>query len=81
MSVNFFNCFNEQACLGSHTGPHYDPQGSCHEGYTGVLCGQCEEGFTRNSRFECSKCPPFGTNVILLVTFLLLLIVAVVMFI
>ena len=44
----------------------YEPKGSCALNYEGPLCSECSEGFTRNSRFECSRCPPLAQNISIL---------------
>ena len=41
--------------------------GSCAANYTGPMCSQCIEGFSRDSQFVCSKCPPLGLNISILV--------------
>jgi hypothetical protein len=46
----FIKCINTEACLGIIP-PDYDPQGTCAEYYNGVLCGDCESGYSRNSDY------------------------------
>ena len=37
--------------------PDYNPTGDCLEGYQGILCTDCEVGYSRKGDYECSKCP------------------------
>jgi len=37
--------------------PNYNPKGDCKEGYKGILCADCEPGYSRSSSFDCKKCP------------------------
>ena len=61
-SVYIYECYVKSACIGSSDPAvsgisSYSPLGDCHPSYEGRLCAQCKEGFTRNSHFQCSKCP------------------------
>ena len=38
------------------THPAYDSYPQCAEGYRGILCGTCEDGFGRLSGGECRRC-------------------------
>ena len=69
-SLTFLPCFYQPACLGSlhpsvNQDAQFEPRGSCAANYEGDLCSQCSPGFTRNSRFECSECPPLWQNLLL----------------
>ena len=76
---NFLKCENGAACIGM-VEPDNDPKGSCATGYQGIMCTDCEVGFSKINPYECEKCPPqainalrlagIATGVILLVVFL-----------
>eukprot|EP00736_Rhodelphis_marinus_P006649 Rmarinus@m.624 len=36
--------------------------GQCRRGYRSTLCSLCEEGYTRDSQFECTLCPSEAEN-------------------
>lgn len=43
--------------------PDYNPLGECSEGYKGILCTDCEPGYSRSgSNFRCDLCPEPGIN-------------------
>ncbi len=69
-SVNFVQCLNAEACLGVSLEP-FNPQGDCEAGYKGTLCASCVLGFTRNSQYQCTKCPSLAANIPVLVLILL----------
>ena len=71
-SFNMHACYNPSACLGAQetslekeANGQFKPEGKCAPHYTGQLCSECEEGFSRNSLFECARCPPLAINLIL----------------
>jgi len=49
-SSNFIACLYQSACLGMIP-PTNNPQGSCAEGYEGVMCSSCQEGYTRSREY------------------------------
>ncbi len=57
-SLNFLPCYFAAACLGSPDPLTHSPQGECLNGHRGILCAQCETGFSRDPSFECRACPP-----------------------
>ena len=59
-SLEFFSCLNSAACLGAVERTEF--KGRCAPDYQGVMCSQCEPGYSRNSRFECSRCPSLAVN-------------------
>ncbi len=77
-SINFISCFNPGACLGRQS-PDEAEQGECAKGYRGVLCGQCESGYSRDSQFQCASCPEPWKNILLLSVFFLLTVAALVL--
>lgn len=43
--------------------PDYNPQGTCAPGYNGILCANCDKGYSiSTSKFECNVCPDYTTN-------------------
>lgn len=69
-------CRNEEACLGRNP-PTNDPKGDCAEGYEGILCSDCEFGYSRQgSNFLCARCPPVKSNIIRLIGLFVVLILA-----
>ncbi|GAB5359384.1 hypothetical protein AAMO2058_000539300 [Amorphochlora amoebiformis] len=68
-SLKFIECRNH-ACTGGH-------RETCEEGYRddGVLCSECDTGWSRTGTYECAQCFGFGVDFIMimsayLVTFL-----------
>ncbi|CDW81646.1 UNKNOWN [Stylonychia lemnae] len=62
----FSQCLYELACLGMIP-PNNNILGECSKGYRGVLCADCEIGFSRDNDFQCSFCPiPFLNSLRLL---------------
>jgi hypothetical protein len=48
---------NDEACLGQNP-PENDPLGSCAEGYQGILCTNCQIGYSKQGSEQlCKKCP------------------------
>lgn len=66
-----YACKVSSACLGGDTTNFL---GSCSNGYSGILCQSCEVGFSRDTSGKCSKCPSKATNVIILLSFLVLIV-------
>jgi len=62
----FIPCMNYDACLGMIP-PEYDPKGSCAKEYSGILCSECNPGYSRTGEFKCSQCPEPKSNIIRLV--------------
>lgn len=62
-SSGFLTCPNPQACLG-WVEPDFNPMGSCLEGYSGVLCAECDSGYSLTGLAKCSQCPDFTSNVV-----------------
>eukprot|EP00347_Sterkiella_histriomuscorum_P016286 403353768 len=72
----FIACLNKEACLGMIP-PENNQIGSCVEGYQGILCADCQTGFSRSNEYHCSKCPNQALNVIRL-SFILLGVIAII---
>ncbi|CDW83118.1 UNKNOWN [Stylonychia lemnae] len=71
VSYSFIKCLNPDACLGMIP-PENNPQGSCLEGYKGILCADCQVGYSyTDSRFKCAKCPDFTYNLLRLIAILI----------
>src|SRR3569833_523666 len=67
----FIKCPFSAACLGISP-PTYNPIGDCSYAYKGIMCAECEEGFSNTGSFKCGMCPEFKKNV-LRITFLFLI--------
>ena len=63
---SMFQCPNKKACVGNWSVEDLDTAakngsfqalyGQCADGYTGILCGACIDGFARGDHATCSKC-------------------------
>jgi hypothetical protein len=54
-SSEFISCLFKDACLGMLP-PANNPIGDCMKGYKGILCADCDIGFTRNREYQCKQC-------------------------
>ena len=45
-------------------GPEFNPMGSCGTGYLGIICAECNTGFSVASTFTCAPCPEKTQNII-----------------
>jgi len=63
-SAHLFPCPNPDACLGSPAG-RLSLTGECKDGYGGNLCNVCQEGYSRQGRNMCNKCPSLTSNIAL----------------
>lgn len=51
--------------------------GACETGYQGVLCVDCQIGYSRTgSSYECSACPDNGVNAVRLIGLFFIIIIA-----
>eukprot|EP00347_Sterkiella_histriomuscorum_P007237 403349735 len=62
VTSNFIQCSYPPACLGMIP-PRNNPRGTCEEGYQGILCTDCSQGYSRQGDFKCAECPAQGANV------------------
>ena len=69
----FTACTRPESCLG---GNETDPIGQCDTGYTGILCADCQQGFSRAGQ-TCSECPDFAINILLFCALLFALILGI----
>ena len=54
----FWECPNKDAWIGSPDYPDViSYTGECADGYHGNMCHSCSEGYARNQRNTCEKCP------------------------
>lgn len=60
----FLACPNPDACLGSPSAESISLAGICAVGYRGNLCSVCMEGYSRQGRDVCSKCPGLTSNIV-----------------
>ncbi|CDW86060.1 UNKNOWN [Stylonychia lemnae] len=58
--------------------PQNNPQGSCLQGYRGILCADCNVGYSRTGTFECGKCPQYGQNLFRIIAIILVAIVVII---
>ena len=47
--------------------PDYNPSGSCLDGYQGILCADCEPGYSQSGSFQCQLCPDPASNIVKLI--------------
>jgi hypothetical protein len=73
ITSNFIKCPNPDVCLGWKE-PDWDPKGSCAPGYTGVLCAECEAGFSLTGVAKCGLCPDLTSNIVKLSGMMVLII-------
>lgn len=57
----FTPCIRPESCLG---GNQTDPLGQCDTGYKGILCNDCDSGYSR-SGLDCNLCPSFVWNIVI----------------
>eukprot|EP00359_Climacostomum_virens_P007602 CAMPEP_0204901898 /NCGR_PEP_ID=MMETSP1397-20131031/3348_1 /ASSEMBLY_ACC=CAM_ASM_000891 /TAXON_ID=49980 /ORGANISM="Climacostomum Climacostomum virens, Strain Stock W-24" /LENGTH=1637 /DNA_ID=CAMNT_0052070321 /DNA_START=1200 /DNA_END=6113 /DNA_ORIENTATION=- len=55
LSENFYECPRKASCLGPEDSD-YSLTGKCEEGYHGVKCSGCVQGYSMTGRYECSEC-------------------------
>ena len=65
-----------ESCFGGHI---YSWQGLCVDGYDGILCANCVNGYYRSDNFECTECPPMIQNLFVGTVFLLIIIATIVL--
>jgi len=65
--------------LFSGNNPPNDPRGDCFEGYQGILCSDCEKGFTKSGT-KCKKCPSSFANVVRLLLFAFVVVIIAIIF-
>lgn len=76
---NFLQCLNPDACLPIDPSNNYSAVGECASGYYGVLCSNCEPGYSRTGDYACSPCPDPFWNVIRIIATLLFAIILIVL--
>ncbi|CDW73082.1 UNKNOWN [Stylonychia lemnae] len=77
-SNSFTQCLYELACLGMIP-PKNNILGECLKGYQGILCADCEVGFSRDNDYQCSLCPNPFLNVLRLIAVLAAVIILIVL--
>eukprot|EP00347_Sterkiella_histriomuscorum_P009701 403340212 len=73
---NFIKCFNTASCLGMIP-PKNNPQGECDTGYQGILCADCQPGYSITSSFKCGQCPEFSLNLFRIIAIFILVVVVI----
>lgn len=38
--------------------------GKCSQGYTGIICGDCDSNFSKTKQFTCAGCPERIKNIV-----------------
>lgn len=94
--TRLLKCPNPNACTGvtvtasvdvgevedvSHANSTVIVNGTCAEGYRGVLCGACDDGYASIGEGECEQCPSYTSRVITLAVVSVVGVAAVVSFI
>ncbi|CDW82348.1 UNKNOWN [Stylonychia lemnae] len=59
--------------------PQNDPQGQCYTGYAGILCADCNPGYSVTGAFQCGKCPEYAQNIFRIVAIILVGIVVIIL--
>ena len=74
MSTNFIRCPDPDVCLG-WVAPDWNPMGACSEGQNGVLCANCDPGYSLTGLAKCGLCPNLISNVVKLALVVILIII------
>ncbi|TNV88077.1 hypothetical protein FGO68_gene10837 [Halteria grandinella] len=78
-SENFIKCLNPESCLGGMF-PLDNLTGHCADGYQGVMCSSCSDGYYANYESQiCKRCPSPSVNSLVIVAFGLLVIFVVIL--
>jgi len=56
-----------------------NPQGDCFSGYQGILCADCQVGFSRTGAFECGQCPHPVANTFRLIFIFVVIVLIIIM--
>ncbi|TNV88194.1 hypothetical protein FGO68_gene1286 [Halteria grandinella] len=68
-SDQFIKCLNPIACVGKNI----DIKQQCLEGYQGVLCSDCAQGYSKSvASFKCSECPSMESNIIIIAAIIII---------
>ena len=62
-TYTFIKCLYVPSCLGI-VEPDYNPMGTCLEGYGGIMCSDCNIGYSRTGSYECGICPHPVANIL-----------------
>eukprot|EP00347_Sterkiella_histriomuscorum_P006984 403350694 len=77
-TATIIRCLYPEACLGTQDDTQ-TPLGECLHGYQGILCSDCQEGFSRSGENKCSKCPEKAINIVRII-FIILGVIALIIF-
>ncbi|TNV87343.1 hypothetical protein FGO68_gene12842 [Halteria grandinella] len=78
-SENFIECLNPDSCLGGIF-PMNNLTGQCSEGYQGIICSSCSDGYFANQDSRvCKRCPSLLVNTLVIVAFALLIILVIIL--
>eukprot|EP00347_Sterkiella_histriomuscorum_P001801 403370625 len=77
-TATIIRCLYPEACLGTQDDTQ-TPLGECFEGYQGILCSDCQEGFSRSGENRCQKCPAKALNIVRII-FIIIGVIALIIF-
>jgi hypothetical protein len=72
---DFIKCLYTPACLGI-VAPDYNPMGDCATHYSGILCTECDPGYSSTSSYACAECPSTGANATRIIFIMIAVIIA-----
>ena len=73
-SEEFTPCNRPESCLG---GNETDAIGQCAVGYQGILCADCQPGFSK-AGLTCSECPDLAWNIVIFIGLIMILVLLIV---
>ncbi|TNV74992.1 hypothetical protein FGO68_gene289 [Halteria grandinella] len=77
-SDDFLKCLYPYACNGRQQLSN-NAQGTCAEGYQGILCADCQKGYSKShSSNRCSQCPTKVQNMLLVTVFILIFLIIII---
>ena len=71
----FTPCLRTESCLG---GNETDAIGQCETGYKGILCADCQTGYSKVG-LNCTLCPEVGMNIVIFICLMIAVIGVVVL--
>lgn len=73
-SSNFIRCPNPSACLG-WVAPEWNQLGQCVAGQHGILCAECDSGYSLTGLAQCGLCPELTSNIVKLTGVVVLVVI------
>ena len=59
--------------------PENNSLGACNTGYQGILCTDCQIGYSRTGTYECSACPEETANAFRIMALAIIMIILLVL--